>query len=92
MLSIKNLREKIEDDYSKKYTFSPDISQSQNTLSKSFSLEQLNCNLPIYQRLYLMSEEQKRKKSLKEKENNLEIKNLANSLYNKRNDNEKINS
>ena len=92
ILDLNNLRNKYENNFSTIYTFSPDISKSQKSISKSFSTEKLN--IPVYERLYINSEERKRKKLLKEKEINLEIKNLSNSqFYNNKNyDNSKINS
>ena len=89
---LNRLKNKYENNFSSIYTFSPDISKSQKSISKSFSTEKLN--IPVYERLYINSEERKRKKLLKEKEINLEIKNLSNSqFYNNKNyDNSKINS
>ena len=53
-------------------------------VSRSFSSDKLN--IPIHERLFKVSEEQKRKKLLKEKEINLQIKNSANSPLNRNND------
>ena len=53
-------------------------------VSRSFSSDKIN--IPIHERLFKVSEEQKRKKLLKEKEINLQIKNSANSPLNRNND------
>ena len=92
ILDLNNLRNKYENNFSTIYTFSPDISKSQKSISKSFSTEKLN--IPVYERLYINNEERKRKKLLKEKEINIEIKNLSNSQFykNKKYENLKMNS
>ena len=59
-------------------------------VSRSFSSDKLN--IPIHERLFKVSEEQKRKKLLKEKEINLQIKNNANLSLNRNNDYYKNNS
>ena len=69
---LNRLKNKYENNFSSIYTFSPDISKSQKSISKSFSTEKLN--IPVYERLYINNEERKRKKLLKEKEINIEIK------------------
>ena len=92
LLDLNNLRNKFENTFSTIYTFLPDISKSQKSISKSFSTEKLN--IPVYERLYMNNEERKRKKLLKEKEINIEIKNLSNSQFykNKKYENLKMNS
>ena len=92
LLDLNNLRNKFENTFSTIYTFLPDISKSQKSISKSFSTEKLN--IPVYERLYINNEERKRKKLLKEKEINIEIKNLSNSQFykNKKYENLKMNS
>ena len=89
---LNRLKNKYENNFSSIYTFSPDISKSQKSISKSFSTEKLN--IPVYERLYINNEERKRKKLLKEKEINIEIKNLSNSQFykNKKYENLKMNS
>ena len=90
-INLEKLRENNENIFINQYTFSPDISKSQRSVSRSFSSEKIN--LPIHERLYQIGEEQKRKKLLKEKEINLQIKNSANSPINKNKDNiNKLNS
>ncbi len=90
-INLKKLRENNEKILKNQYTFSPDISKSQRSVSRSFSSEKIN--IPIHERLYQIGEEQKRKKLLKEKEINLQIKNSANSPINKNKDNiNKLNS
>ena len=59
-------------------------------VSRSFSSDKIN--IPIHERLFKVSEEQKRKKLLKEKEINLQIKNYANLSLNRNNDYYKNNS
>ena len=87
-LNLERLRENYEN--KNKYTFSPNITLSQQKVSRSFSSEKLN--IPIHERLFKVSEEQKRKKLLKEKEINLQIKNNANLSLNRNNDYYKNNS
>ena len=84
--NLEKLRENYENNFTNLCTFSPNISKSQKSVSRSFSSEKL-INLPIHERLYKNGEEQKRKKMLKEKEFNLQIKNSANFLLNRNNDN-----
>ena len=81
-LNLEKLRENYEN--RNKYSFSPNITLSQKIVSRSFSSDKLN--IPIHERLFKVSEEQKRKKLLKEKEINLQIKNSANSPLNRNND------
>ena len=90
-INLKKLRENNEKILKNQYTFSPDISKSQRSVSRSFSSEKIN--IPIHERLYQIGEEQKRKKLLKEKEINLQIKNSANSPINRNKENiNKLNS
>ena len=90
-INLEKLRENNENLFINQHTFSPDISKSQRSVSRSFSSEKIN--IPIHERLYHIGEEQKRKKLLKEKEINLQIKNSANSPINRNKENiNKLNS